>query len=53
LSAPHFVAANHSSWILWRWPFSDSVRMAVDKSSAKGESLGKACNTIEYIHKIL
>lgn len=47
LSAPHSVPANHSSWILWRLPFSDSVRIAVDKSSAKGESLGKACKKIE------
>jgi hypothetical protein len=53
LSALHSELSNLSSWILWRFSFSDSVRIAVDKSSSKGESLGKACNTIEYVHKIL
>jgi len=52
LSALHSVALNHSSWILWRLPFSDSARIAVDKSSARGESLGKACNRIQYSHKM-
>lgn len=35
---------SHLSWIRWRSPFSDSCRMAVDKSTANGESRGKACN---------
>jgi hypothetical protein len=52
LSALHSVPLNHSSWILWRLPFSDSVRIAVDKSSARGESLGKAYNRREYDQKI-
>lgn len=39
------VRASHLSWILWRSPFSDSVRMAVDRSTARGESLGKACQS--------
>jgi hypothetical protein len=30
------------SWIRWRSPFSDSARIAVDISKAKGESLGNA-----------
>jgi hypothetical protein len=30
------------SWIRWRSPFSDSARIAVDISTAKGESLGNA-----------
>jgi hypothetical protein len=33
-------------------PFSDSVRIAVDKSSARGESLGKACIRLWYNSKI-
>ena len=52
LSALHSVPLNHSSWILWRLPFSDSVRIAVDKSSARGESLGKAYNRRQYDQKI-
>lgn len=47
-----FIPLNHSSWILWRSPFSDSVRIAVDKSSARGESLGKACSRIQYNNKV-
>ena len=46
---------NHSSWILWSWPLSESWRMAVDKSAARGESLWNACKEeqwrwINYFH---
>lgn len=34
--------ASHLSWIRWRSPFSESCKMAVDKSMAKGESRGNA-----------
>jgi hypothetical protein len=51
-SVSHPLTLNHSSWILWRLPFSDSVRIAVDKSSARGESLGKACIRLWYNSKI-
>lgn len=34
---------SHLSWILCRSPFSDSVRIAVDRSTASGESRWKAC----------
>lgn len=33
---------SHLSWIRCRSPFSDSCRMVVDKSTANGESRGKA-----------
>lgn len=33
---------SHLSWILWRFPFSDSFNIAVDMSIARGESRGNA-----------
>lgn len=33
---------SHLSWILWSSPVSDRPRIAVDMSTAKGESLGNA-----------
>lgn len=33
---------SHLSWILCRSPFSDSARIAVDRSTARGESRGNA-----------
>lgn len=38
----HSVRDSHLSWIFWRSPFSESWRMAVDKSTARGESLWNA-----------
>nr|GFD26045.1 hypothetical protein [Tanacetum cinerariifolium] len=38
----HELDANHLSWILCNSPFSESWRMAVDKSIARGESLWNA-----------
>lgn len=38
----HSVRESHLSWIFWRSPFSESWRMAVDKSTARGESLWNA-----------
>jgi len=37
------LLVSHLSWILWRSPFSDSLRIAVDISIDKGDSLGKPC----------
>lgn len=42
VSAMQPALVNHLSWILWRSPFSDKVSIAVDMSTAKGESLGNA-----------
>lgn len=42
----HALLVSHLSWILWRSPFSDSERMAVDRSTAKGESLGNIWNRV-------
>lgn len=39
LFAEHPSSDSHLSWIRWRSPFSDSCRIAVDKSTARGESL--------------
>lgn len=35
---------NHWSWMLWSLPLSESWRMAVETSAARGESLWNACN---------
>lgn len=50
LSTSNFVVCevqalliSHLSWILCRSPLSDSFRIAVDKSTATGESRGNAC----------
>lgn len=40
LSELQALVASHLSWIRWRSPFSDSARIAVDMSTAKGESRG-------------
>lgn len=40
----HSVRVSHLLWIFWRSPFSESWRMAVDKSTARGESLWNAWN---------
>jgi len=42
--AEQSACVSHLLWIFWRSPFSDSCRMAVDKSTARGESLWNACN---------
>lgn len=39
----HSFLLSHLSWILCRSPLSESWRMAVDKSTARGESLWNAC----------
>ncbi|MFS7969742.1 hypothetical protein Hanom_Chr09g00812721 [Helianthus anomalus] len=36
------LRVSHLSWILCNSPFSDSFRMALDISTARGESRGKA-----------
>ena len=38
----HSLRVSHLLWIFWRSPFSESWRMAVDKSTARGESLWNA-----------
>lgn len=38
----HSLCVSHLLWIFWRSPFSESWRMAVDKSTARGESLWNA-----------
>lgn len=38
----HPFLDSHLSWILWSSPFSDSWRIAVDRSTARGESLWNA-----------
>ena len=42
LSELQRVCKSHLSWILWRSPFSERARIAVDKSTASGESRGNA-----------
>lgn len=37
------LCSSHLSWIFCRSPFSESWRMEVDKSTARGESLWNAC----------
>ena len=44
---------SHLSWILWRSPFSDSFKMAVDMSIAKGQSRGKAWWSMKNITMLL
>lgn len=39
----HEAKDSHLSWILCKSPFSESWRIAVDKSTARGESLWNAC----------
>jgi len=53
----HALLVSHLSWILCRSPFSDSFRMAVDMSTARGESLGnvwisKTCSNLVYVNLI-
>ena len=44
---------NHSSWILWSWPVSESWSMAVDMSPARGESLWNACKEQEEMSRLI
>lgn len=50
LSLLHPLRTSHLSWILWSSPFSDSVRIMVERSTARGESFWKACK--EHITKL-
>lgn len=43
------VLQNHFLWIFWRIPSSESFNIAVDISTARGESLGKACCNLKNL----
>jgi hypothetical protein len=44
----HVPGFSHLSWMRCRSPFSDSVRIAVERSTARGESRWNAC-TFNYV----
>ena len=48
----HSFLLSHLSWIFCRSPLSESWRMAVDKSMARGESLWNACCQVNKHEKL-